>query len=91
MLALFVVSQGCCRARARAASTNALLPYPTVRSDGALLTKIGRKVVTLECFLERTTPGHLWATSRPSMLNPASKKLARHPIQGHACDMTGPA
>jgi hypothetical protein len=62
-----------------------------VLSDCALLTKVGREIVTLERLLDSTTPGHLWATHRPSMRNTASEKLARHLIHGLARDVASPA
>ncbi len=66
--------------------------YQTLRSAASVaLFENYRKVVTLECFIERATTGHLRAAYRPSMPNPASKKLARHLIHGHACDVSGPA
>ena len=49
-----------------------LLPNPTIYGKCALLSEICRNVLSLECFIERTTPGHLRAAYRPSMLNPAS-------------------
>ncbi len=90
-LAQFAVYQCRCRARAeRWANADALLSQPTISGKCAPLSEIGRKVITLECLIERTTPGHLWSTYRPSKLNLASKKLSRHPIQGHACAVIGP-
>ena len=49
-----------------------LLLNPTICGKCAPLSEICRKVVTLECFIERTTPGHLRAAYRPSVLNLAS-------------------
>ena len=47
----------------------AAIPYdPRPVHSTVQMSNVGRKVGTLECFLERTTPGHLWATYQPSML-----------------------
>ncbi len=71
----------------------AAIPYNPrqVHSTAQSRSEVNYQLVTLEFSFERTAPGHLWPTYRPSMLNAASKKLARHPIQGHGRDVTGPA
>ncbi len=71
-LAPFVVHQSRCWTQAAGANADPLLPYPTICGKFAPLPEIGRKVVTFECFVERTNPGHLRAAYRPSMLNPVS-------------------
>ncbi len=49
-----------------------LLRNHMFRGNCTQLFEISRKIVNLECFIERTTPGRLRAAYRPSMLNPAS-------------------
>ncbi len=71
-LAPFVVYQSRCWTQARDPNTDPLLPYPAIRGKCTPLSKIGRKVVTLERFIEHATSGHLGAAYWPSMLNPAS-------------------
>ncbi len=71
-LAPFVVYQSRCWTRAGGSNVDPLLPAPTICGKCAPLFEICRKVVTLECFIERTTPGRLRAAYRLSMLNPAS-------------------
>ena len=61
-----------CWTRAGGPSADPLLPSPTICGKCAPLPKIGRKVVTIECFIGRMTPGHLQAAYQPSMLNPVS-------------------
>ena len=71
-LAPFVVYRSRCWTRAEGSNADPLLPSPTICGKCAPLSEICRKVVTLECFIERTTPGHLRTAYWPSMLNPAS-------------------
>ncbi len=54
-LAPFVVYQSRCWTRAGGPNADLLLPNPTICGKYAPLSEIGRKVVTLECFIERTT------------------------------------
>ncbi len=73
MLAPYVVYQSRCTTREVGLNADPLLQNPTICGKcAAPLSEIGRNVVTLECFVERTTPGYLRAAYRPSMLNPAS-------------------
>ncbi len=80
------------RARARGSEPQCTAAiYYDPRSMHPTAQSRSEKCIAPDCFIERATPGHLWATYLPSMLNPANNIPVRHPIQGHACGVTGPA
>jgi hypothetical protein len=81
--------QGCCRAWARAAYVNAMLPHPTVRCACAPHIQAGREIVTLMCLLENTTLRHRRPTYRPGMLNPACEKLLSAASDPRKCGRRG--
>ncbi len=84
-LAPFVVYQSRCWTRARGPNADPLLPSPTICGKCAPLSEICRKVVTLECFIERTTPGHLRAAYRLAEHAQPSQFKARAASDPWAC------